>query len=179
MQSIDLFGFLRQPILTLSWKDVKQENFTWRFLRSLQLPSQELKLLQPDKNEWLQRGGVGIEDLKDMSVFPVNPLTDFAVDLAELWNMQCTQEEFTSMGITYDQLIQRGITPGIMSAFQLPLSTWVELGFNKDHAALLEEHETQLVFGLSHTELVKILCDFRPLTCNMETGKEILPNRMI
>jgi hypothetical protein len=30
------------------------------------------------------------EDLKDMVVFPVNPLNDFAVDLAELWKMQCS-----------------------------------------------------------------------------------------
>jgi hypothetical protein len=33
------------------------------------------------------------EDLKDMVVFPVNPLNDFAVDLAELWKMHGRSQE--------------------------------------------------------------------------------------
>ena len=79
-------------------------------------------------DEWLQRGGVGLEDLKDMVVFPVNPLTDFAVDLAELWKMQCSVDEMLKMGIHYDHLVAKGITPAIMAAFRLPLSSWVDLG---------------------------------------------------
>ena len=104
-QSITLFGLARQPVLTLSWADIKTENFTWRELRALDLPAEDLKKMQPDKNEWLQRGGVGLEDLKDMVVFPVNPLTDFAVDLAELWKMQCSVDEMLKMGIHYDHLV--------------------------------------------------------------------------
>ncbi len=33
-QSVKLFGCLRQPVLTLSWHDVKTSNFTWRQLRA-------------------------------------------------------------------------------------------------------------------------------------------------
>ena len=91
-QSIQLFGYKRQPILTISWNDVKRENFTWRYLRSLSFQAEDLRRLQPDKQEWLQRGGVNMQDLKDMIVFPVNPLIDFGADLGELWNMQCSVE---------------------------------------------------------------------------------------
>ena len=115
--------------------------------------------MQPDKQEWLQRGGVCIEDLKDMSVFPVNPLTDFAVDLAELWNMQLSVEEMIKMGITYEQLVYRGITPGIMAAFRFPLSVWVGLGFVYDHAACMQEAETQMIFALGRDVLMQILKD--------------------
>ena len=73
LQSVRLFGIFRQPIMVLSWHDVKQHNFTWRNLRALGLEAQELKQLQPDKNEWLQRGGIQVADLIDMIVFPVNP----------------------------------------------------------------------------------------------------------
>ena len=87
------------------------------------------------------------EDLKDMVVFPVNPLNDFAVDLAELWKMQCSVEEMLKMGIRY--LISKGITPAIMAAFRLPMSSWVELGFTDVHTRLVFQNaETQMVFGL-------------------------------
>ena len=159
-QSVQLFGLKRQPILTLSWSDVKVENFTWRFLRSLDIPAQDLHKMQPDKHEWLQRGGVCIEDLKDMHVFPVNPLTDFAVDLAELWNMQLSVEEMVKMGITYEQLVHKGISPGIMTAFHFPLSAWASLGFRTEHAACMQEAEVQMIFALGRDELMQILKDY-------------------
>jgi len=168
-QSVQLFGLKRQPILTLSWSDVKVENFTWRFLRSIDIAAQDLYKMQADKHEWLQRGGVCIDDLKDMSVFPVNPLTDFAVDLAELWNMQLSVEEMVRMGITYDQLIEKGITPGIMTAFRFPLSAWVSLGFESEHAACMQDPEAQMIFALSREELVQILHDYH--------GPEKLPGK--
>ena len=159
-QSITLFGLARQPVLTLSWADIKRENFTWRELRALEVLAEDLKTMQPDKNEWLQRGGVGLEDLKDMIVFPVNPLTDFAVDLAELWKMQCSVDEMLKMGIHYDHLVAKGITPAIMAAFRLPLSSWVDLGFSHIHAACFQSTETKMVFGLENSELVQILSEY-------------------
>ena len=146
LQSVKLFGMWRQPILVLSWTDVKSNNFTWRHLRSLGIDAQSLKSLQPDKNEWIQRGGIQVSDLTDMLVFPVNPLTDFGVDLGELWNMCCSTATLSAMGITFDQLIAKGITPQIMAAFALPLSDWTELGFGSQHAKLMHNHECKLVF---------------------------------
>jgi hypothetical protein len=57
-QSVSLFGWWRQPILVLAWQDVKYHHFTWRQLRALGLEAETLQRLQPDKQEWLQRGGI-------------------------------------------------------------------------------------------------------------------------
>jgi len=74
LQIIQLFGIFRQPILVLSWQDVKYHNFTWRNLRALGLEAQALHdYPSPDKHEWLQRGGIQVAELMDMVVFPVNP----------------------------------------------------------------------------------------------------------
>jgi hypothetical protein len=35
----------------------------------------------------MHRGVIQVSDLLDMTVFPVNPLTDFCVDLAHLWDL--------------------------------------------------------------------------------------------
>jgi hypothetical protein len=58
LQSIKVFGFWRQPVLVLSWTDVKNLNLTWRYLRTLGIDAQSLKNLQPDKNEWVRTSDV-------------------------------------------------------------------------------------------------------------------------
>ena len=159
-QSMSLFGWWRQPILVLSWQDVKYHHFTWRQLRALGLEAETLQRLQPDKQEWIQRGGIQVSDLPDMTVFPVNPLTDFGVDLAELWQLRCNTATMVSMGITFDHLISKGITPQVMSAFALPLSDWIELGFALRHAQLMRPEETRMVFGIEKDEFLRILHTF-------------------
>ncbi len=160
VQSVRLFGWFVQPILTLSWVDVKKRGFTWRQLRALGVHAEDLQRLQPDKQEWLQRGGIQVSDLLGMTIFPVNPLTDFGVDLAELWNMKCTAAQMASMGITFDHLQTKGITPQIMCAFAMPLSDWTELRFSANHAQSMQEDDCQRVFALSKSELVRILRSF-------------------
>jgi hypothetical protein len=160
-QSVSLFGWWRQPILVLAWQDVKQHHFTWRQLRALGLDAETLRRLQPDKHEWLQRGGIQVADLLDMTVFPVNPLTDFGVDLAELWQLRCGTATMVSMGITFDHLIAKGITPQVMAAFALPLSDWIELGFGLRHAEPMRPEDTTLVFGIEKADFLRILHTFQ------------------
>jgi hypothetical protein len=140
-QSVQLFGWWAQPILTLSWNDVKQHHFTWRQLRALGLEAKQLQRLQPDKHEW-------------------NPLTDFGVDLAELWQLRCSGQQLASMGVTFQHLLAKGISPQIMGAFCMPLSEWCDVHFSKEHALNMQDSECQLVFGLGKQELQRILRSF-------------------
>jgi len=121
-KSVSLLGWWRQPILTLSWNDVKYHHFTWRQVRLVELGVDMLMKLQTDKHEWLQRGCIQVSDLLDMTVFPVNPLTDFGVDLAELWQLQCTPSKMASMGITMDHLLAKGMSLEIIAAFAFSLN---------------------------------------------------------
>ena len=136
-------------------------SFTWWQLRALGLETGQLQRLQPDKNEWLQSGGIQVSDLLDMTVFPVNPLTDFGVDLAELWQLRCGTATMVSMGITFDHLIAKGITPQVMAAFALPLSDWIELGFGLRHAEPMRPEDTTLVFGIEKAEFIRLLHTFQ------------------
>jgi len=169
-QSTSLFGWWNQPILTLSWHDIKQKNFTWRQLRALGLTAEQLKNTQSAVSEWIQRGGIQITDIPDMTVFPVNPLTDFGVDLSELWSLKCECGEMKRMGITYEQLIERGITPQIMHAFNMPLSSWVELGFGEEHAGYFSDTEARHVFAVQKNELLQIIRTFSPPQRNALPG---------
>ena len=170
-ESVSLFGWFAQPKKTLSWEDIKTFFFTWRQLRSHNITASRLKKIQPDKYEWINRGGLQVSDLNDMTIFPINPISDFGVDLAELWQMQCTAQDLMAMNITYDQLIDKGLSTDIMQCFSFPLSAWVDLGFKPHHAAVLTDDESLRVFGMASCELKTILTSFeRPILT--------LPNNM-
>ena len=160
-QSVSLFGWFRQPILTLSWDDVKQEGFTWRQMRVLGLSAEQLRAVQPDKQEWIQRGGLQPHDIPDMTIFPVNPLSDYGMDLAELWDLKLSPQKMQEMDISFDHLLTKGMNAQLMHAFAFPLSGWATIGFNHSHAEKMSENEAQLVFGVSKAELVNILHNFQ------------------
>lgn len=163
-ESVGLFGWFAQPKKTLSWEDIKTHLFTWRQLRSHNIAPSRLRLVQPDKAEWINRGGLHVIDLLDMTIFPINPISDFGVDLAELWQMQCTVQDLQAMNVTYDQLIEKGLSTEIMQCFSYPLSGWVDLGFKPQHAIVLTDEESLRVFGMGCNELRTILTSFeRPL----------------
>jgi hypothetical protein len=66
------------------------------------------------------------------------------------------------MGITFEHLIAKGITPQIMAAFALPLSDWTELGFSLQHAQLMRPEECRLVFDIEKPEFIRMLRTFQP-----------------
>jgi len=161
-ESVNLFGWFAQPVKTLSWEAVKTHLFTWRHLRSYGIDAERLKRVQPDKHEWINRGGLKTSDLNDMTIFPINPITDFGVDLAELWQMQCSVNDLLAMNVTYEQLLEKGLSVDIMHCFGFPLSAWVDLGFKSDHAKILNNEESLRVFGMQTSELLTILSSFIP-----------------
>lgn len=160
IQSVRIFGWWAQPRLTLGWEDIKTTAKTWRELRALGIGAADLKRLQPDKLEWIQRGGVRLDDLRDMSVFPVNPIEDFRADLAELWRLAPTAAELHGMHVDYPQMLKRGLTPQIMFYFAFQLSDWQLLGLRESHVSTWSERDCKTVFGIGKNETCKILADF-------------------
>mgnify|MGYP001083737978 FL=1 len=163
-QSVNIYGWWAQPRLTLAWEDIKQKGFSWRQLRELGFGAEQLKTLQPDKTQWIQRGGLQLTDITDMQVFPVNPLTDFRADLAELWNLKCSPDQLVLMGVTYTQLLQRGLNPQIMFYFNFSLSDWMQLGMLASDVEMITPQDCSAVFGLDKSELLQIVNDFRHIT---------------
>lgn len=159
-QSVMIYGWWAQPRFTLAWEDVKQRGISWRQLRDLGFEAEELRQMQPDKMEWIQRGGLQLQDIVDMMVFPVNPLIDFRADLAELWNIKCTPEQLCRMGVTYEQLLSRGLNPNIMFYFDFTLSEWARLGMRLEDVDAMTPEECRAVFSIDESEVRKIFSDF-------------------
>lgn len=176
-QSVQIFGWWGQPRITLAWEDIKQNKLSWSALRNMGFEPAELKEIQPDKHEWIKRGGVVLTDLKDMAVFPVNPLRDFRVDLAELWNMKCNHEDFVAMNVTFDDLLEAGLNPSIMLYFNLRLSEWVNMGMTVQHVQQMSAQDCMAIFGLDSDEVISITKTFaRSTHSNPSNCQEAIHN---
>lgn len=156
--SIAIFGWWDQPHSVLTWADVKTRNLTWRQLRDdYECSPQSLHMLQHDKAEWIHRGGLRLPDLPEMTMFPVNPLTDMLADIGELHSMQWDHDTLYKMGVTYEQMEKCGMSPKIMSFFRFPLSAWAALGLRSPHMSSWQDAESRATFGMSLPELRAIL----------------------
>lgn len=154
-QSIAIFGWWDQPRSIVTWDDVKAKELTWRQLRRLRFSSLALKQLQPDKQEWVHRSLLTLADMPDTVVFPVNPIADMRADLGEVWSMQWTPDQMLAMGVTYADLVSRGLTIQIMAHFGFPLSMWMQLGFSEQHVR--GDEMSKHVFGVGEQELRSIM----------------------
>ena len=159
-QSVRIFGWMAQPRLTLAWEDIKQAGKTWAQLRELGLSAESLAALQPDKAEWILRGGVQLQDLRDMTVFPVNPIIDFRADLAELWELNLSADELCSMNVTFAHMLSKGLSPSIMYYFNYDLAGWSRLGLTSQHVSKWTEAECKKVCAIGKAETCKILDEF-------------------
>lgn len=156
--AIAIFGWWDQPHSVLTWADVKARNLTWRLLRDeYECSPQSLHTIQPDKQEWVHRGGLRLADLPDMHLFPVNPLTDMLADIGELHSMQWDHDTLQKMGVTYEQMANCGMSPKIMCFFRFPLSAWAALGLRPQHLSSFKETESVSAFGMGLSELRVIL----------------------
>jgi len=77
----------------------------------------------------------------------VNPLSDMRADIGELCVMQWRAGTLGSMGVTYAQMANAGMTPRIMTFFRFPLSDWVVLGLAPAHIEHWTEPEALGAFG--------------------------------
>jgi hypothetical protein len=139
----------------VTWDDVKTTELTWSQLRKLSFSPAALHTLQPDKHEWINRSLLTLQDMRDTTVFPINPIVDMRADIGELWSMQCTAQELCNMGVSYDDLVAKGLTIQIMAYFNYALSMWMQLGFRDEH--IKSEEMCMHVFGVEETELRRIM----------------------
>ena len=162
LQSVRLFGWLDQPRDIVMWTDIERRSISWqRLRREFGFSAHELFQIQPDKHEWIKRGGITIDDAPDMCIFPVNPISDLGMDLGELWRKKWPVDVLLKMSVTYEQMLDMGLSFNIMPFFDLSLASWCKLGFKYTHAQSLNPGLSFKLFGMPHAELLQILQSFQ------------------
>lgn len=156
-QSIMIHGWM-QPCSVLNWRHVlNNPKLTWQFLRSLGIAPQELKRIQPDPDMWVKHCNIRLFMLPDMVCFPVHPIRHLCADISEIWQMQLTSQQLQSMGVTYQELVDIGLTREIMARWAFPLSRWHALGLRAEDIEDWPVQDSARAFKLSTQQAVSEL----------------------
>lgn len=108
LQSVTLHGWL-SPKRTLTWGDVVANDRITpkRLLVDAGIPPDDIRRLQPDVYEWIEKKYVSYEDVPYMAMFPLDPLEHLHGDVSTLVTHRYPCWLLRDIGINYRRLRDR------------------------------------------------------------------------
>lgn len=151
-QATSIHGWGSKLKLTLSWKDIEDKHIQFDQLLTLGVQVQDLMVIQPNVEKWVSHAGCKPAHALHLLPLKANPFTDLHGDLADVICLKANSKQLKDMGVTYDQLVQNGMTPEIMRIMGLSLQSWIDLGFGSHHMQYLTDSQLSKVFNMTrHT----------------------------
>lgn len=156
-QAVTIHGWWRARE-SLTWADVlSNESLTFGALLGFRLREQDLYLLQPDLQAWIRSGRAALPDCARMRLWDAHPIRDFKADLADLIAVRWPHEALARMGVTYDELLEIGLTAETMNLFSFTLLMWANLGFGRRHAESVPPNTLFRLFSMSKGDVLASL----------------------
>jgi len=156
-QIVRLFGWWNiKPYLC--WDDVQFSAVTtFRSLRAIGLTPKQLHTLQPDGSAWVKHGGITIDDVHEMILWPVHPCRDLMAGLSDIITKQWTSTQMNQLGLSLPELTNMGMDPGLMCMFGYPLSSWINLGLDRAYVENMDDEQIRKVFKISRIQVLHAL----------------------
>ena len=143
---------------SLTWGDVlSDETLSLVKLLSFNIKEQELYILQPDLQAWVRHSRASLTDCPKMRSWDAHPIRDFKADLADLVGTRWSHEALSRMGVSYDDLLQLGLTPETMNLFGFTLMMWSSMGFRRSHADPIPANTLFRLFNMSKQDILASL----------------------
>jgi len=135
-QSTGIHGWGARLKTTLSWRDVEEcDAIDFDLLLRWQVPTKELRKLQPDIRLWVLHAGCQARHAVHLTDWPAHPIHDLHGDLADIIGFKASSKQLKAMGITYGELRQIGMNPETMRLMGLSLQGWIDLGLTVHNIA--------------------------------------------
>jgi hypothetical protein len=153
-QAIEIYG-MWNPKRLLSWKQVEDNpELTWKKLRQSGCSVTDLYRLQPDSEPWIQGKRIDVEDIREMSTWNIHPIRQMNCSLAQLALLHWPADVFIRMGVTYEDLLQAGLTIQSLPIFGFTLLNWSYMGLKCRHVESASELECVQVFGMKKAQVL-------------------------
>jgi hypothetical protein len=104
LQSIKIHGWLN-PKRTLCWEDVLRydELTVMNLVDDGMLRREDLKLIQPNIYEWIEKKYVSYEDVPYMTCFPLDPIIHLHGDISTLATYKYSFEVMQEIGMNFSR----------------------------------------------------------------------------
>lgn len=141
--------------MQLTWSDVlAQESLSFPRLLSFNLTEQDLYVLQPDLQAWVRAGKASLPDCPRMRPWDAHPVRDFKADLSDIVRARWGSDVMGRVGVTYDDLLDLGMTPEAMPLMNYTLMMWTEIGFKRHHADRIPANQLFNLFGMAKQDVL-------------------------
>ena len=156
-QAVSIHGWLRAR-QTLTWGDVlASETLNFERLQSFNISEQELYVLQPDLHAWIKHAKGALADCPRMRSWEAHPIKDFKADLADIVGMRWSHDTLTRMGVSYEELLELGLTPETMNLFGYTLMMWASVGFRRCHCETIPANTLFRLFSMAKQDVLASL----------------------
>jgi hypothetical protein len=158
-QAIDLYG-MWYPKRVLSWKQVEDNpEFSWKRLRACGISPSELYKLQPDPQPWIDLKHIDIQDVTEMGMWNIHPIRQMKCTLSQLALLHWPVDVLIRVGLTYDDLVEAGLSIQTLPIFGFTLLNWNSLGMRKRHLEAATELQCIQAFGMKKAQVCCSLPD--------------------
>ena len=161
-QAVSIYGYFK-PLRILNWKTVAdREDLTFKKLYQIGLTEKQLYKLQSITAKWIEKG-LTLEDIPLVPSWKVHVTRDMHASLPRIAMMNFTCEFFQHTGVTFEDLVQAGLTLNLLPILRLNLMSWIQLGLHQEFLRDLTDTQSIALFHMP-THLV--------MQCVREKGRD-------
>ena len=130
-QSIAVNGYWT-PLKIINWRVISdREDLTFKKLYSLGLTEKQLYRVQANKDKWIKEKGFTLEDIALVPTWKVNPIRDLNAGILQIAMLNPSAEFLLNSGVTFQDLVDVGLTLNLMAVLRLSLMNWINLGLHQ------------------------------------------------
>ena len=147
----------------MDWRVVSErDDLTFKRLFSIGLTEKQLYRIQSKKELWIRDKGLTLEDLKLVPTWKINPIRDLHAGILQIAMLNPSAEFLLNSGVTFQDLVDVGLTVNLVAVFRLSLMDWIKLGLHQNFLVNCSDTQSIALFHLP-THLV--------LQCVHENGR--------
>ena len=147
-QAIRIYGYW-SPLRLLDWRVISdREDLTFKKLYSLGLTEKQLYRVQSNKDKWIRDKGLTLEDLKFVPSWRVNPIRDMHATILQIAMLNPSAEFLINSGVTFQDLVNVGLTLNLMAVLRMSLMDWIRLGLHQDFLRDCNDTQSIALFQL-------------------------------
>ena len=147
-QSVRIYGYLK-PLRILNWKTVAdREDLTFKRLYKLGLTERQLYHLQSNKSLWINEKGLALDDITLVPSWKIHVTRDMYASLPSIAMMNLSSEFLQNSGVTFQDLVEAGLTINLMPILHLNLMSWVQIGLHKDFLRDITDAQSIALFRM-------------------------------
>jgi hypothetical protein len=147
-QSLRIYGWQR-PLRILNWKVVSdRDDLDFKKLYALGLNEKQLVHLQADKERWIKDKGLAMDDITLVPSLKIHVTRDMHATLPQIAMLNLSSEFLQHTGVTFQDLVDAGLTLNLMLILRLNLMSWIQLGLHRDFLKEMTDVQSIALFQI-------------------------------